>query len=153
QTHFIAYALFLAPYQLWQPTPQAKVYARSRKGVAMLKVKSKSNIAVRNLAMLAVSMIASLCLSAPVLAQGIVPATDPEGAGFVPQWLDRIGTWHQSQISAGAFPGAVVAIARKGKLAYLQAIGTQDRAGKVPLKTDAIFWIASMTKPVISVAA
>ena len=37
--------------------------------------------------------------------------------------------------------------------AYLQAIGTYDRAGKVPLKPDAIFWIASMTKPVTSVAA
>jgi signal transduction histidine kinase len=40
--------------------------------------------------------------------------------------------------------GVVVAIARNGKLAYLQAIGTYDRAGKVPLTPDAIFWIASM---------
>jgi CubicO group peptidase (beta-lactamase class C family) len=56
-------------------------------------------------------------------------------------------------VKTGAFTGAVVAIARDGKLAYLQAIGTFDRAGKVPLKPDAIFWIASMTKPVTSVAA
>ena len=47
----------------------------------------------------------------------------------------------------------MVAIARDGKLAYLQAIGTQDRAEQVPLKPDSIFWIASMTKPVTSVAA
>ena len=44
-------------------------------------------------------------------------------------------------------------LARDGKLATLQAIGTYDRAGKIPLKPDAIFWIASMTKPVTSVAA
>ena len=50
-------------------------------------------------------------------------------------------------------PGAVVAIAKDGKLAYLQAIGFQDRAKTIPMKTDSIFWIASMTKPITSVAA
>ena len=78
---------------------------------------------------------------------------DPVGAGFSPARLARIAPWYQSQIDTGALPGAVVAIARDGRLAYLQAIGTYDRAGKIPLKPDAIFWIASMTKPVTSVAA
>jgi CubicO group peptidase (beta-lactamase class C family) len=50
-------------------------------------------------------------------------------------------------------PGAVVAIARNGRIAYLEAVGTQDRNKTIPLKADAIFWIASMTKPVTSVAA
>ena len=50
-------------------------------------------------------------------------------------------------------PGAVVAIAKGGKLAYLQAIGFQDRAKTIPMKTNSIFWIASMSKPVTSVAA
>ncbi len=78
---------------------------------------------------------------------------DPVGAGFSTARLARIAPWFQAQIETGALPGAVVAIARDGKLAYLQAIGTYDRAGKIPLKPDAIFWIASMTKPVTSVAA
>src|SRR5258707_11399278 len=78
---------------------------------------------------------------------------DPAGAGFSPARLARIAPWYQAQVDSGALPGAVVAIAREGKLAYLQAIGTYDRAGKIPLKSDAIFWIASMTKPVTSVAA
>src|SRR5258707_1746543 len=78
---------------------------------------------------------------------------DPAGAGFSPARLARIAPWYQAQVDSGALPGAVVAIARDGKLAYLQAIGTYDRAGKIPLKLDAIFWIASMTKPVTSVAA
>jgi len=47
----------------------------------------------------------------------------------------------------------VVAIARHGKIAYLQAVGFQDRAKMIPLKPDAIFWLASMTKPVTCVAA
>jgi CubicO group peptidase (beta-lactamase class C family) len=50
-------------------------------------------------------------------------------------------------------PGAVIAIAKGGKLAFLQAIGFQDRARTVPMKTNSIFWIASMSKPVTSVAA
>jgi beta-lactamase family protein len=43
--------------------------------------------------------------------------------------------------------------ARNGKVAYLQAVGFYDRAKSRPLQPDAIFWIASMTKPVTSVAA
>jgi CubicO group peptidase (beta-lactamase class C family) len=94
----------------------------------------------------------TLLLSASGWAQSLT-TPDPVGAGFSPARLARIAPWYQSQIESGAFPGAVVAIARDGKLAYLQAIGTYDRAGKVPLRPDAIFWIASMTKPVTSVAA
>ena len=99
----------------------------------------------------------SVALLTPVLsasgwAQGLT-TPDPIGAGFSPARLARIAPWYQAEIESGAFTGAVVAIARDGKLAYLQATGTYDRAGKVPLKPDAIFWIASMTKPVTSVAA
>jgi CubicO group peptidase (beta-lactamase class C family) len=90
---------------------------------------------------------------ASVLAQSNTSSPDPEGAGFSAKRLDRIAPWYQARVDAGALPGAVVAIARNGRLAYLQAIGTYDRAGKIPLTPDAIFWIASMTKPVTSVAA
>ncbi|SHH52672.1 serine hydrolase [Bradyrhizobium erythrophlei] len=94
-----------------------------------------------------------LCLPASVLAQSNTSSPDPEGAGFSAKRLGRIAPWYQAQVDAGALASAVVAIARNGKLAYLQAIGTYDRAGKNPLTPDAIFWIASMTKPVTSVAA
>lgn len=94
-----------------------------------------------------------LGLSLPVFAQSITSPPDPDGAGFSAARLARIAPWYQSQMDTGALTGAVVAVARDGKLAYLQAIGTYDRAGKIPLKPDAIFWIASMTKPVTSVAA
>jgi CubicO group peptidase (beta-lactamase class C family) len=93
-----------------------------------------------------------LWLSTGALAQSLM-TPDPVGAGFSPARLARIAPWYQTQLESGAYTGVVVAIAHEGKLAYLQAIGTYDRAGKVPLKPDAIFWIASMTKPVTSVAA
>jgi CubicO group peptidase (beta-lactamase class C family) len=94
-----------------------------------------------------------LSLSASVLAQSGTSSADPEGVGFSAKRLGRIAPWYQAQVDAGALTGAVVAIARNNKLAYLQAVGTYDRAGKAPLQPDAIFWIASMTKPVTSVAA
>jgi CubicO group peptidase (beta-lactamase class C family) len=47
----------------------------------------------------------------------------------------------------------VLLIARGEKIAYLQAVGYQDREKKTPMKVDAIFRLASMTKPIVSVAA
>ena len=70
----------------------------------------------------------------------------------------RIGAWLEARANAlmpsdPAIPGAVVAIARQGTLAYLQAVGFQDRAKTIPMRANSIFWIASMTKPVTGVAA
>jgi CubicO group peptidase (beta-lactamase class C family) len=78
---------------------------------------------------------------------------NPEALGFSSPRLARIAAWQQAQIDAGAFSGAVAAIARNGRVAYLRAVGFRDRAKTIPLQPDAIFWIASMTKPVTSVAA
>jgi CubicO group peptidase (beta-lactamase class C family) len=79
--------------------------------------------------------------------------SDPAAAGFSPARLERIAPWYRSQFESAAVTGAVVMIARDGKLATVQAIGTQDRARQIPMRPDTIFWIASLTKPVTSVAA
>jgi CubicO group peptidase (beta-lactamase class C family) len=86
-------------------------------------------------------------------AYDLAPVSDAEALGFSPSRLARIEAWQQTQVDAGAFSGAVAAVARNGKVAYLRAVGFRDRAKTVPLQPDAIFWIASMTKPVTSVAA
>src|SRR5882724_4008601 len=86
-------------------------------------------------------------------AYAVATAGDPEALGFSASRLARIATWQQTQVDAGAFSGAVAAVARDGKIAYLRAVGFRDRAKTIPLQPDAIFWIASMTKPVTSVAA
>jgi CubicO group peptidase (beta-lactamase class C family) len=49
-------------------------------------------------------------------------------------------------------PGAVVAIARRGKLIYFESFGYLDKATGVPMPKDALFSIASMTKPLTGVA-
>ena len=69
-----------------------------------------------------------------------------------PALLKRVTDAFQSEVDKGVIPGAVVLIARNGKIAYLEAFGFQNRESKEPMKTDAIFRIASMSKPITSVA-
>jgi CubicO group peptidase (beta-lactamase class C family) len=95
----------------------------------------------------------ALCLSTAAVAGDLATVGNPESLGFSAARLQRIAPWYQARVDAGELPGAVVAIARNGKLAYLEAVGFQDNARTIPMKPDAIFWIASMTKPVTSVAA
>jgi CubicO group peptidase (beta-lactamase class C family) len=85
-------------------------------------------------------------------AEDLTPAA-PETVGLSTTRLSRINDWYQTRVDAGDLAGAVVAIAKDDKLAYLSAIGFQDRGKQIPIRTDSIFWIASMTKPVTSVAA
>src|SRR3954468_957495 len=100
----------------------------------------------------------ALCLSGSAFADELTTLGDAKAAGFSAARLARIVPWYQARFdsyppSEGLVPGAVVAIAKDGKLAFLQAIGFQDRARTVPMKTNSIFWIAWMSKPVTSVAA
>jgi CubicO group peptidase (beta-lactamase class C family) len=107
----------------------------------------------RLLAALSILYLVTLGLATAALAYAVAPVGDPEALGFSSSRLARIAAWQQSQVDAGAFSGAVAAIARNGRVAYLRAVGFRDRAKTIPLQPDAIFWIASMTKPVTSVAA
>jgi hypothetical protein len=63
---------------------------------------------------------------------------NPEDLSFSAARLAQIAPWYQARFDAfspsdGLVPGAVVAIAKGGKLAYLQAIGFQDRAKTIPM--------------------
>lgn len=82
-----------------------------------------------------------------------LPTGDPEQGGFDPVRLARIGEVLNREIAAGRMPGTVVAIARNNKLVFLQAYGYRDKAAGVPMTTDTIFNIASMTKPMTAVTA
>ena len=107
----------------------------------------------RLLAVLSILNLVTLGLATTARAYAVAPVDDPETLGFSSLRLARIAAWQQTQVDAGGIPGAVAAIARNGKVAYLRAVGFRDRAKTIPLQTDAIFWIASMTKPITSVAA
>src|SRR4051812_49224503 len=77
----------------------------------------------------------------------------PEEVGLSSERLARVGETLKADIEAGRIPGAVIAIARRGKLVALDAYGWRDKAANVPMTTDTIFNIASMTKPMTAVGA
>jgi CubicO group peptidase (beta-lactamase class C family) len=78
--------------------------------------------------------------------------TDPAAVGLAAARLARIREALERDVKAGLLPGAVVGIARRGKIAYLEAVGQRDAATGQPMWADAVFSIASMTKPMTSVA-
>ena len=71
----------------------------------------------------------------------------------MPERLSRIGEVLNGDVAEGKIPGAVIATTREGKLVFLEAYGFRDKAAGVPMATDTIFNIASMTKPTTTVAA
>ena len=86
-------------------------------------------------------------------ANALLPFTRPEAVGMSSARLARIGTVIKADIAAGRIPGAVVVIARHGKLVAFDAYGWRDKAAGLPMTTDTIFNIASMTKPMTAVGA
>jgi CubicO group peptidase (beta-lactamase class C family) len=77
----------------------------------------------------------------------------PKEVGLCPQRSRRLLDVLQSEIDSQRLPGAVVLVARHGKLALLESLGQQDPVSGIPMAADAIFRIYSMTKPIVSVAA
>ena len=99
------------------------------------------------------TLIAGLALLAlPALAADPLPRATPEAVGFSAERLNRIRTTMEADIARGQLPGAVIAVARRGQLAYYEAFGSLDGARTRPMPVDAIFPIASMTKPLTGVA-
>jgi CubicO group peptidase (beta-lactamase class C family) len=86
-------------------------------------------------------------------AQPSLPLARPEDVGLSSVRLQNIGAMVERLIAERWLPGAVVLIARQGKVAYFESFGVMDVETKMPLRTDAIFRMASMTKPPVSVAA
>ncbi|MCW5734657.1 MAG: beta-lactamase family protein [Enhydrobacter sp.] len=100
-----------------------------------------------------IATVAALALAMPVAAQGIPKAQSPEEVGFVSHRLKRLTDRIEEGIKNNELPGAVVLIARNGKIVMFDAFGFRDKEAKAPMKTDTIFRIASMTKPITTVAA
>src|SRR3974390_821477 len=90
--------------------------------------------------------------SAAAQGQEAKRGSSPGPGKFSAERLDRIKQFLQSEVDKKAIPGAVVLVTQNGSVAYEQAIGFQDREKSVPMKKDAIFPIASMTKPITGVA-
>jgi CubicO group peptidase (beta-lactamase class C family) len=97
-------------------------------------------------------LLACLLAASPVaLAQGL-PTARPETVGVSAERLARIRPVTQGFVDRGQISGVVTLIARNGKVVHLDTVGMSDPAAKTPMRADTLFRVASMTKPVTSVA-
>ena len=107
---------------------------------------------IRRTRLAAAALAAALQIPCALAVEPPLPPAVPEAVGLSSERLGRIGTAIKADIEAGRLPGAVVAVARRGRLAYYEAYGFRDKVAGIPMTKDTIFAIASMTKPMTSVA-
>jgi CubicO group peptidase (beta-lactamase class C family) len=81
-----------------------------------------------------------------------LPMAKPEEVGMSTERLERFTEIMDGYVERGELAGAVTLVARHGKVVYLRASGSKYREGGEPMTEDTIFRIASMTKPIVSVA-
>jgi CubicO group peptidase (beta-lactamase class C family) len=86
------------------------------------------------------------------LTAGSVSKAKPEDVGMSAERLQRIDQMLERRIAKGEMTGAVAIVARKGKMVHLTAKGVMDLETKQPVTPATMFRIASMTKPVTSIA-
>ncbi len=73
--------------------------------------------------------------------------------GFLGERLTRLTSAMQSYVDQGSVAGVVTLVHRHGETVHSDALGWQDEVAKVPMRRDTLCRIASMTKPIVSVAA
>ena len=99
-------------------------------------------------------LAALLCLISAVAVQAqSLPSAKPEQVGLSSERLQRITDTLKADVEKRMIPGAVVLVARHGKVAFFETVGVLDPATKVPMSRGAIFRIYSMSKPITSVVA
>ncbi len=106
------------------------------------------------LSLVLVSLLVALSLT-PVSAQTSSKIKSPaksESVGLSSERLQRINEVIKRYIDSNQISGAVTLVARNGQIAHHEAQGLMDIEGKKPIRKDAMFRMASSTKPVASVA-
>ena len=89
----------------------------------------------------------------PAGAQGLPKVQTPEEVGFLSTRLKTLSDRMNEGVRNNELPGAVVLIVRNGRVVMFDSFGFRDKEAKVPMTNDTIFRIASMTKPIVTVAA
>jgi len=87
--------------------------------------------------------------AAPPAPIGVgIPAAAPASLGFDTTRLARVIAYLRAEADSGAFPGAVLAVGRHGRLALLQPVGVYGVNDHRPVQPGTIYDLASLTKVV-----
>src|SRR5215470_5319005 len=99
-------------------------------------------------------LAALLCLVTVnfVWAQAL-PMAKPEQVGLSSDRLNRLTATLKTDVDKGVIPGAILLVARHGKVALFEAVGVRNPETRAPMTKDSIFRIYSMSKPITSVSA
>lgn len=84
--------------------------------------------------------------------QAAPAALNGDRQGMSRERLARVAPAMKKRVDDNVFPGAVTLIARRGEIVHLEAHGFKDQAKTQPMAKDSLFRLASMTKPIVSVA-
>jgi CubicO group peptidase (beta-lactamase class C family) len=95
--------------------------------------------------------LALAILAAPARGDDL-PRGDAKSLGFSPEKLERIPALLKEAVEKKQIAGGVALVARRGKVIHVSMAGPQDIESKAPMAEGTIFRIASMSKPITSVA-
>lgn len=123
--------------------------ALSRRARSPASVASSHRISLRR-TWLSRALVTGIVVLLSACAQ--LPAR-PTKSSINPAPLDAYMQQVEQDVRAGIIPGAVLLVARDGKVLYRKAVGKQDPKADKAMGVDSLFRIYSMTKPIVSVAA
>ncbi|MFL2701275.1 MAG: class A beta-lactamase-related serine hydrolase [Gammaproteobacteria bacterium] len=112
----------------------------------------KNDLMIRLIQKSKVLVITNLIFFSSVFSSQEFQFSNPEDQGFSEERLKRLAPVMQKYIDQDLTPGVLTAIMRNEKIVYFETQGFMDVKEEKPLREDAIFRIASMTKPIASVA-
>src|SRR5437762_2921018 len=111
--------------------------------------KKQENAMLRRTFLAIAALLLTACADFAQKPEGAAP---PPSGGFSSERLERLDATLRAEVGTDRIPGGVLLIARNGKIVYEDVVGWQDPQAKKPMQKDAIFRIASMSKPIVSVA-
>jgi CubicO group peptidase (beta-lactamase class C family) len=100
-----------------------------------------------------ISIAVAFALVSTLARAGELPSAEPAQVGLSSERLSRITQMLRADSEKGTIPGAVLLVARHGKIALFEAVGLSDPGTKAPMTRDTLFRIYSMTKPITTVSA
>ncbi|MCY4078544.1 MAG: serine hydrolase, partial [Acidobacteria bacterium] len=121
-------------------------------------VRKIASVRTRNLVVMR-RLIAGLLIGGCLVAGSVqtqaqdLQAAAPESVGLSPEGLAEATRGLQAHVDAEDIAGVVAAVARNGRLVYLEALGELDRERGLAMRDDALFRLYSMTRPITSLAA
>jgi CubicO group peptidase (beta-lactamase class C family) len=103
--------------------------------------------------MMRLRIVTLAAVALPLFAAPPTPLAKPESVGMSSQGLARINTWLRGVVERKEAAGFVTLVARHGKVVQHEAYGTRGLDNRDPMAVNALFDLASMTKPVTVAAA